>query len=133
MACLGLPQSDDTILRSLKPHVRTRHGVAEVRVVGIDDWAWQKGRRYGTITVDRSAEPTGRWLGDERSFAWFNKFRRLTICYERRIDIHHAFTFLACSLLCPGAFIAGQVFERRSRVNFPILKWNSLWRSARRR
>jgi IS5 family transposase len=32
-----------------------------------------------------------RWV-TERSFAWFNKFRRLTIRYERRIDIHHAFT-----------------------------------------
>jgi transposase len=75
MASLGLPQSDDTILRSLKRHGGTRHGAARVRVVGIDDWAWQKGLRYGTIMVDverrevvdllpdRSAEATGRWLG----------------------------------------------------------------------
>jgi transposase len=28
-----------------------------------------------------------RWV-IERSFAWFNKFRRLTIRYERRLDIH---------------------------------------------
>ncbi len=40
-----------------------------------------------------------RWVV-ERSFAWFNKFRRLTIRYERRLDIHHAFTSLACSLIC---------------------------------
>ncbi len=40
-----------------------------------------------------------RWV-IERSFAWFNKFRRLTIRYECRIDIHHAFTSLACSLIC---------------------------------
>jgi transposase len=52
MASLGLPQSNDTILRSVKRRVGTRHGAAEVRVVGIDDWAWQKGRRYGTIMVD---------------------------------------------------------------------------------
>ena len=75
MASLGLPQSDDTILRSLKRHVGARDAAATVRVVGIDDWAWQKGRRYGTIMVDlerrevvdvlpdRSAEATGRWLG----------------------------------------------------------------------
>jgi len=36
----------------------------------------------------------------ERSFAWFNKFRRLTIRYERRLDIYHVFTPLACSLIC---------------------------------
>jgi transposase len=40
-----------------------------------------------------------RWV-IERSFAWFNKFRRLTIRYERKLDIHHAFTSLACSLIC---------------------------------
>jgi Transposase len=75
MASLGLPQSDDTILRSLKRHVSTRDKAVAVRVVGIDDWAWQKGLRYGTIMVDlerrevldvlpdRSAAATGRWLG----------------------------------------------------------------------
>ena len=74
MANLGLPQSDDTILRSLKRHVGARDGTATVRVVGIDDWTWQKGLRYGTIMVDlerrevidvlldRSADATGRWL-----------------------------------------------------------------------
>jgi hypothetical protein len=37
MASLGLPQSDDTILRSLKRHVSARDEAAAVRVVGIDD------------------------------------------------------------------------------------------------
>jgi hypothetical protein len=36
--------------------------------------------------------------GIERSFAWFNKFRRLIIRYERRLDMHYAFTSLACSI-----------------------------------
>jgi len=40
-----------------------------------------------------------RWVV-ERSFAWFNRFRRLTIRYERRSDIHYALTSLACSLIC---------------------------------
>jgi IS5 family transposase len=40
-----------------------------------------------------------RWVV-ERAFAWLNRFRRLTIRYERRADIHHAFTALACSLIC---------------------------------
>src|ERR1700742_4970755 len=42
MATLGLPQSDDTILRGLKRHVGACDEAAAVRVVGIDDWAWQK-------------------------------------------------------------------------------------------
>jgi transposase len=40
-----------------------------------------------------------RWVV-ERAFAWLNRFRRLTIRYERRADIHHALTTLACSLIC---------------------------------
>jgi transposase len=43
-----------------------------------------------------------RWVV-ERSFAWLNRFRRLTIRYERRIDMHHAFTALACSIICMRA------------------------------
>ncbi len=70
---LGLPQSDDTVLRNLKRHAgsSSQNGI---RVVGVDDWAWQKGCRYGTIMVDlerrevvdvlpdRSARTTGEWL-----------------------------------------------------------------------
>jgi IS5 family transposase len=40
-----------------------------------------------------------RWVV-ERAFARLNSFRRLTIRYERRADIHHALTTLACSLIC---------------------------------
>jgi transposase len=43
-----------------------------------------------------------RWVV-ERTFAWINRFRRLTIRYERRIDIHRAFTTIACSLICLNA------------------------------
>ncbi|RKK02123.1 hypothetical protein EBE87_25595 [Pseudoroseomonas wenyumeiae] len=39
----------------------------------------------------------------ERTFAWINRFRRLAIRYERRLDIHHALTALACSLICLNA------------------------------
>ena len=40
-----------------------------------------------------------RWV-IERNFAWINRFRRLVTRCERRSDIHHAFTALACSLIC---------------------------------
>jgi hypothetical protein len=43
----------------------------------------------------------------ERTFAWFSKFRRLTIGYERRFKIHAAFTSLACSLICFSALDTG--------------------------
>jgi transposase len=42
--------SKDTFLRSLG-HGDGR-GVAEARIIGIDDWAWRKGQRYGTLIWD---------------------------------------------------------------------------------
>ena len=40
-----------------------------------------------------------RWVV-ERTFAWLARFRRLTVRYERRADIHLALTTLACALIC---------------------------------
>ena len=40
-----------------------------------------------------------RWVV-ERTLAWLNRFRRLSIRSERRADIHQAFLLLACSLIC---------------------------------
>jgi hypothetical protein len=36
----------------------------------------------------------------ERTLAWLSTYRRLTIRYERRDDIHEAFLHLGCSLIC---------------------------------
>lgn len=40
-----------------------------------------------------------RWMA-ERTVAWLNRFRRLTIRYERRLDIHMTFTVLGSALVC---------------------------------
>ena len=40
-----------------------------------------------------------RWVIG-RTFARINRYRRLVTRYARRSDVHHAFTALACSLIC---------------------------------
>jgi len=70
---LGILASDSTLLRQLRGKVIVPPAHAP-RVLGIDDWAWRKGHRYGTILCDlergkvvdllpdRSTESTAQWL-----------------------------------------------------------------------
>jgi transposase len=48
-----------------------------------------------------SSERLGRhrWVV-ERTLAWLARYRRLSVRYERRADIHEAFLHLGCSLIC---------------------------------
>ena len=70
---LGLLASRSTLLRELH-HRRPQALVRAPRVLGIDDWAWRKGHRYGTILCDletrkvvdllpdRDANSVAKWL-----------------------------------------------------------------------
>jgi transposase len=69
---LGMSASGDTILRLVRRAPPQAQPV--VTVLGVDDWAWHKGLRYGTILCDlerhrpvdllpeRSAEDLSHWL-----------------------------------------------------------------------
>jgi transposase len=71
-ARLAMATSPDTLLRRVKQ--LEAEPAAPPRVVGIDDWAWRKGQRYGTIVVDlersdvidllpdRDADTVAAWL-----------------------------------------------------------------------
>lgn len=69
---LAMPTSPRTLLRTM--HAQALPEPAEPIVVGLDDWAWKKGRSYGTICVDlerhapidllpdRSPDSVAAWL-----------------------------------------------------------------------
>ncbi len=61
-------------------------------------------RRIGVRIARKGIESSQRlgrhrWV-IERTLAWLNRYRRLTIRYERRVDIHQAFLTLGCALIC---------------------------------
>lgn len=76
---LGMPVSDNTILRQLKRNAPNSVQNDEVRVLGIDDWSWRRSSHYGTIMVDlekrsvvdvlddRSVKSVKEWLQERPS------------------------------------------------------------------
>jgi hypothetical protein len=59
---------------------------------------------FAPVSLVEALSPANVWAGTalvvERTLAWLNRFRRLTIRYERRADIHEAFLQLGCILIC---------------------------------
>ena len=74
-------------IRRCRQALRARHIRVRIARKGIE-----RGDRLGRH----------RWVV-ERTMAWLNQFRRLTIRYERRRDIHQAFVSLGCALICFNA------------------------------
>ena len=71
---LAMPVSADTLLRMTRQACNDNEPPPTPRVLAVDDWAWRRGRRYGTILVDlernavvdllpdRQAETLAGWL-----------------------------------------------------------------------
>lgn len=76
---LMAPASNDTLHRSGRR--RGHPGFAPPRVIGIDDWAWRRNHRYGTIICDLERRRPIRLLPDREpatAHAWLTRQPQIT-------------------------------------------------------
>ncbi len=82
---LMLPVSNDTLLRVVRRHATPEP--AAPRVIGIDDWAWKRGHRYGTIICDLERRRIIDLLPDREAAtaaAWLARHPSITVIARDR-------------------------------------------------
>ena len=91
MVRLGMQVSDTTILRRLKQHAGGKRDRASVRVAGVDEWAWRKGTRFGTIVVDLERRGVVDLLPDRTAASmadWFKQHPEVDIVTRDRDGLY---------------------------------------------
>ena len=95
MKRLGMPVSDTTILAGLRKYAGARSETgslaSSVRVAGVDDWAWRKGHKYGTIIVDLERRAVVDVLADRSAATmadWFKDHPNVDVVSRDRAGLY---------------------------------------------
>jgi transposase len=86
---LAMPVSGDTLLRLIR--AIGQEPPSPPRVVGIDDWAWRRGQRYGTILCDLERNRVIDLLPDRRVdtvAAWLERQPSIEIVARDRASLY---------------------------------------------
>ena len=82
---LMLPVSKDTLLRAVRR--RAAGDGSPLHVIGIDDWAWKRGQRYGSIICDLERRRVVDLLPDREAAtveAWLSRHPEITVISRDR-------------------------------------------------
>ena len=82
---LMLPVSNDTLLRVVRR--RAQVPTEPLNVIGIDDWAWRRNHRYGTIICDLERRRPVTLLPDREpatAMAWLERHQQITVVARDR-------------------------------------------------
>ncbi|MBH8609428.1 transposase [Thermoactinomyces sp. CICC 10521] len=82
---LGIGTSADTLLRLAR--IELSKNISDIRFVGVDDWAYKKGHRYGTIICDLESHKPIDLLPDRSSKSlanWLKQYPTITIVTRDR-------------------------------------------------
>jgi len=88
MRRLGMPISDDTILRHLKRNASRVDDAPAARIIGIDDWSWRKSWRYGTIIVDLERRKVMDILEDRSVARWLKQHPSIEVVSRDRCGLY---------------------------------------------
>lgn len=83
---LLLPVSKDTLLRSVRA-ASDRAAIDAPRAIGIDDWAWRRGQRYGTLICDLERRRVVDLLPDREPAtveAWLSRHPQIKVVARDR-------------------------------------------------